>query len=74
MRAGSTVTQTITPMTTPLHITMPRSFPRANVIKQRARNPAIVVMELEDTDLNVLAIACAMARLSSPSNRFLFAE
>ena len=42
---GSSVTQHITPMITPFAITIPRSFPSANVIKQSAANPATVVTE-----------------------------
>ena len=60
--AGRTVTQQITPITTPFAITIPMSRPSAKVITHSARKPAIVVTELPATDLNVSAIACAIAR------------
>ena len=55
--AGRTVTQQITPITTHFALTIPRSRPSANVIKQSAAKPAIVVTELPTIDLKVLAIA-----------------
>ena len=73
IKEGSKVIQTITPMITPFAITIPRSRPKANVIKHNAANPATVVMELPTTDLNVLLIACAIARSLSLSKRTLFA-
>ena len=72
--AGSTVTQVSTPITTPLDITIPILVPSLNVIKQSATNPATVVIELAVIDVNVLLIACAMARFLSPSYRSLFAS
>ena len=72
--AGRTVTQQITPITTPFALTIPRSRPSANVIKHSAINPATVVIELPITDLNVALIAWAMARSLSPSKRFLFSS
>ena len=71
---GRTVTQQTTPISTPFAITIPRSRPSAKVITHRATNPATVVTELPATDLNVLAIACPMARSFSPGNRFLFSS
>ena len=60
---GSTVTQQITPNTTPFVITIPRSRPKVKLMKHRAINPAIVVIELPTTDLIVAAIAFAIASL-----------
>ena len=51
--AGRTVTQQITPITTPFALTIPRSRPSANVIKQSAAKPAIVVTDEEVIDVNV---------------------
>ena len=73
-KEGKTVTQQITPINTPFAITIPRSRPSANVITHNATNPATVVTELPATDLNVLEIACPMARSFSPGKRFLFSS
>ena len=62
---GRTVTQQITPKTTPLAITTPRSRPKVKLMKQRAMKPATVVIELPITDTRVLLIATAMAFLLS---------
>jgi len=51
--AGKTVTQPITPRTTPFAMTMPRSFPRVKDMKQSAMNPATVVTELPITLVSV---------------------
>ena len=72
--AGSTVTHATTPITTPFDITIPILVPSLNVIKQSAKNPAIVVTELLDTDINVLLIACAIALLLSPGYLSLLAS
>ena len=70
--AGRTVTQHITPNTTPLAITTPRSIPSVKLIKQSAINPATVVIDEPTTDVIVLAIACAIASLwSSPYSSFI---
>ena len=58
-------------MITPFAITIPKLAPNANVIKHNAKNPATVVTELPVIDLNVLEIACAMARSLSFSNLIL---
>ena len=71
---GRIVTQQSTPMITPFAITIPRSRPSANVITQRATNPATVVTELPTMDLNVLEIACPIARFLSPGKRRLFSS
>ena len=63
--AGNTVTQAITPNTTPFAITTPISSPNVNVIKQRAINPATVVIELPTIDETVAVMAFAMALLLS---------
>ena len=55
------VTHPITPKTTPFAITIPRSIPSVNVIKQSARNPAIDVIELPTTDLKVESMAFSIA-------------
>ena len=60
---GNTVTQQITPITTPLIITIPRSRPSSKVMKINAAKPAIVVTELPATEINVLEIASAIASL-----------
>ena len=59
--AGRTVTQAITPHTTPFAITSPRSSPRVKVMKHIARKPATVVKELPTTAVIVAATACAIA-------------
>ena len=51
------VTQLMTPKTTPFAMQIPKSSPRVKLIKHRATNPAMVVMELPTTDLIVAAIA-----------------
>ena len=66
MREGRTVTQQITPSKTPFAMTIPKSQPRVKLIKQRAINPAMVVMELPTTEVMVWAIACAIASFLSP--------
>ena len=66
---GRSVTQLITPKITPFAITMPRSFPRVKLIKQRAMNPATVVIELPTTEEKVLDMACAIARSLSSGKR-----
>ena len=58
---GKMVTHPTTPNITPLAITIPRSVPSVNVIKQSAKKPAIDVIELPTTDLNVAAMAFAIA-------------
>ena len=63
---GRTVTQAITPNTTPFAMTTPMSSPRVKLMKHSAINPAIVVTELPTTDENVWEIACAIARFLSP--------
>ena len=60
---GNTVTQQITPITTPLIITIPRSRPSSKVMKINAAKPATVVTELPATEINVLAMASAIASL-----------
>ena len=60
---GRTVTEAITPSTTPFAITIPRSAPSVKLIKHRAMKPAIVVTELADTDAMVALIASAIAAL-----------
>ena len=62
---GRIVTHPITPNTTPFAITTPRSIPSVNVMKHIARNPAIVVMELPTTEVNVCEIAWDIARFLS---------
>ena len=62
---GSTVTQQITPITTPFAITIPRSRPKVKVMKHSATKPATVVIELPITDEKVEAIASAIASLFS---------
>ena len=74
INAGRTVTQAITPMITPFDITIPIFVPRRKVMEQSARNPAIVVRELLDTDTKVFVIACFIARLLSSGNLSLFAS
>ena len=59
--AGKTVTQQITPMTTPFDMTIPRSLPRAKVMAQSAIKPATVVTELPTMERNVLEMASPMA-------------
>ena len=71
---GRIVTQHSTPKMTPFAITIPKSFPSVKLIKQRAINPATVVMELPTTDEKVLEMAWAIARSSSPGNRFLLSS
>ena len=61
-----------TPKTTPFAITSPKSFPSVKLIKHRAINPAIVVMELPTTEVKVFEIACAIARFLSPGKRSWF--
>ena len=56
----------ITPKTTPLAMTRPKSRPKVNVMKHNARKPATVVTELPTTDVMVLEMAWAMARFLSP--------
>ena len=65
--AGRIVTHPITPMITPLAITIPRSRPSVKLIKHNAMNPATVVTELPVTETIVWDIACAIARFLSPS-------
>ena len=60
---GKIVTHPITPRSTPLAITIPRSAPRVKLMKQRAMKPAIVVMELPTTDVSVSLMAYAIASL-----------
>ena len=55
IREGSTVTQQITPSTTPFAITIPRSKPRVKVMKQSAIKPAIVVRDEPATEVIVAA-------------------
>ena len=63
---GSTSTTVATPSTTPLAMTMPRSMPRVNRMKHRAKKPAMVVRELPDRDLKAATMEVAMAsRLSA---------
>ena len=62
---GRMVTQPITPSSTPLAITMPRSRPRVKLMKHRAMKPAMVVMELPSTEAKVSWMATAMASLWS---------
>ena len=69
---GKIVTQLITPNTTPFAITIPKSRPSVKLMKHNAMKPATVVIELPITDVNVLDIACAIARSLSPSKRCLF--
>ena len=64
--AGRMVIQAITPKTTPLAMTRPKSRPKVNVMKHNARKPATVVTELPTTDVMVLEMAWAMARFLSP--------
>ena len=59
--AGSTVTHPTTPSTTPFAITIPRSRPIVNDMKQSAMKPAMVVIELPTTLVKVLWMASAMA-------------
>ncbi len=51
----------MTPNITPFAITIPRSFPRVNDMKQSAINPATVVIELPTTLERVSRIAAAIA-------------
>ena len=68
---GSIVTLAITPNTTPFAITIPRSRPIVYVMKQSARNPAIVVAELPVTETSVASMASAIASSSlSPESSF----
>ena len=60
MRAGRIVTEPMTPRTTPLAMTRPRSSPRVKVIKQRAMKPATVVAEEPMTELKVALMALIM--------------
>ena len=53
MSDGRTVIQEITPRITPFAITIPRSRPSVNVIKQSAIKPATVVIELPITERTV---------------------
>ena len=62
---GRIVTHPITPNTTPFAITTPISSPNVNVIKQRAINPATVVIELPTIDETVAVMAFTMALLLS---------
>ena len=62
IRAGRTVTEPITPRTTPFAMTRPRSSPKPKVMKQRATNPATVVAEPPNTELMAALIALSMAR------------
>ena len=55
----------ITPNTTPLAITIPKSIPRVKLIKHRAIKPATVVMELLTTEVMVSLMAFAMASFLS---------
>ena len=50
---GRMVTQPITPSSTPLAITIPRSRPSVKVMKHSAIKPATVVTELPITEANV---------------------
>ena len=59
--AGSTVTHPITPSSTPLAITRPRSRPMVKLMKHRAAKPAMVVTELPSTETKVSWMAWAMA-------------
>jgi len=57
------VTHPMTPKTTPLAITIPRSKPKVKLMKHSAINPATVVMEEPTTLVRVFPIATAMASL-----------
>ncbi len=46
---GSTVTQPMTPSSTPFAMTMPRSRPSVKLMKQSAIKPEMVVTELPTT-------------------------
>ena len=61
IKAGRVVTHPITPRITPFAMTMPRSMPRVKVMKHRAMNPAMVVMELPMTEVKVSWMAAAIA-------------
>ena len=61
IKAGRTVIEPMTPRTTPLAMTRPRSRPSVNVMKQRAMNPATVVAEEPMTELRVDLMARSMA-------------
>ena len=56
----------ITPNTTPFAMTIPRSRPRAKLMKQSAINPATVVIDEPTTEVSVFPIATAIASLWSP--------
>ena len=58
---GKIVIAQISPIKTPFAITIPMSFPNANLILHNAKNPAIVVIELPTTDTIVFPIAMLIA-------------
>ena len=59
--AGKNVITVITPNKTPFAITIPISLPKVKFILHSAKNPAIVVTELPNTDEIVFEIASAIA-------------
>lgn len=61
MRDGRIVTQLMTPNSTPLAMTTPRSRPSVKLMKHRATKPAIVVTDEPMMDENVSVMASAMA-------------
>ena len=61
INAGKTVTEQITPRTTPFAITSPISRPSVKFIVHKAANPAIVVKELPEIESIVALIADAIA-------------
>ena len=65
IKDGSTVTQQITPNTTPFAMTIPMSRPNVKVMKHMARKPAMVVRDEPATDTIVADMAYAMASLGS---------
>ena len=65
MSAGSTVTQHITPRSTPFAMTRSRSRPKVKVIKHSAAKPATVVVELPMTETRVSLIAAVITFLLS---------
>ena len=65
-RDGKIVTQLTTPKSTPFAITIPRSRPKVNVIKQSAIKPAIVVSDEPATEVIVATIASSIALFVLP--------
>ena len=59
--AGKIVKTVITPRSTPFAITIPKSLPKVRLIVHNTRNPAMVVVELPITEVNVSFIASFMA-------------